>query len=142
MADSVSLVVDRYVEQVLVPFLKQRRISNRGRDLVTSDVGTRLKSLLPHAHDRARWGKLLVQGVEEATFYEPQGATLQTRALVVVGIRNSLIEDLDADPPSCKELAREPRIMSSEMRRCTAAAIEYFQRVDVNESRNVLVQCR
>jgi hypothetical protein len=46
--DSVSSVVDHYIEQVLFPFLKQRRISNRGRELVTRDIGDRLQALLSH----------------------------------------------------------------------------------------------
>lgn len=132
MTGSVSSVVDRYLKEVLAPFLKRRRISNMGRDLVTSDVGERLQGLLSCVGDRARWTTLLAPGIEEATFYEPQAAALETRALVVIGVRNSLLEDLDANPPSRKPLAREPRVKSSEMRQCTAAAIEYFQRVELS----------
>ena len=87
-------VIQGYTQSVLLPQLRSLALSKRQREIVLEDVSRRLESLLFHWNDRAFRRTILMLGTEEATFWEPQAASLEIRSLVVVAVRNSLIEDL------------------------------------------------
>jgi hypothetical protein len=70
---------------------------------------------------------ILLVGTEEASFWEPRPASLEIRSLVVVAIRNSLVEDLGASRPYFKSLqSRRPLLPDERMPWITTAAIKYF----------------
>ncbi|MGZ9738557.1 hypothetical protein ACXX83_08990 [Pseudomonas sp. GNP012] len=135
MPEKISdTLVEIYVTQVLRPQLRALGWSTRQRTMVTNDVCLRLYSMLALWHDVAFRRTALLCGIEEATFYTPSEAALDVRALVVVAIRNSLIEDLGTDKPVTQELRRpRPPITDSDMASITRAAVEYFHSVDLSE---------
>ena len=125
---TISLA-DSYTDAVLGPQLRAIGLSERQRAIILTDVRHRLNSLLAHWDDLTFRRTALLCGVEEATFYEPRSASMEVRSLVVVGIRNSLIEDLGASRPATRELDLDHAVLSdSEMPAITRAAIEYFDR--------------
>ena len=91
-------VIQGYTQSVLLPQLRSLGLSKRQREIVLEDVSRRLESLLFHWGDQAFRRTILTLGTEEATFWEPQTASLEIRSLVVVTVRNSLIEDLGDIP--------------------------------------------
>jgi hypothetical protein len=81
-----------------------------------------------HWSDNAFRRTILTIGYEEATFYEPRNADLDIRALVVVALRNSLLEDLAASRATTESLGlAEPVLTDSEIPSVTSAAIEHFR---------------
>jgi hypothetical protein len=121
-------VVEGYTTSVLVPQLRSLDLSKRQCEIVANDVAQRLGSLLMHWGDDDFRGALLVLAAEEASFWEPRDARLEIRSLVLLGVRNSLIEDLGASHPYTKELrsARE-RLPDHQMPWITGEAIQYFE---------------
>ena len=87
-------VVDGYTQSVLVPQLRSLGLNKRQLEMVVDDVAQRLESLLAHWNDECFRRTIQVLATEEASFWEPHAASLEVRSLVVLGLRNSLIEDL------------------------------------------------
>ena len=87
---------DRYVTSILRPQPQTAGLNSRQQSIVVSDARHRLNSLLTHWHDSPFRRTALLLGVEEASFYEPATVDLDIRSMVVVGVRNSLVEDLGA----------------------------------------------
>jgi hypothetical protein len=129
---------DGYATSILRPQLKSLGLNSSQQSIVLSDVCRRLNSLLTHWPDSSFRRTALMCGVEEATFYEPATAEPDIRALVVVGVRNSLVEDLGASRPATPELRLRHRALTdSGMRRLTSAAIEYFCQYDFGQLRSL-----
>ena len=91
-------VIQEYTQGLLLPHLQALALSKPQRAIVIDDVSRRLESLLFHWGDLAFRRTILILGTEEASFWEPFTASLEIRSLVVVAIRNSLIEDLGIAP--------------------------------------------
>ena len=109
-------VIQGYTQSVLLPQLRSLALSKRQREIVLEDVSRRLESLLFHWNDQAFRRTILMLGTEEATFWEPQTASLEIRSLVVVAVRNSLIEDLGASQPYTKALeSRNKQLRDDQM---------------------------
>jgi hypothetical protein len=76
---------------------------------------------------------ILVLGTEEASFWEPSTASLEIRSLVVVAIRNSLIEDLGASHPYTKVLeSRKKQLQDEQMPAITSEATRYFEKANLD----------
>ena len=109
-------VVEGYTQPVLRPQLRSLGLSKRQSDLIAADVTRRLESLLSHWDDLQFRRAILLVGTEEASFWEPRPASLEIRSLVVVAIRNSLVEDLGASRPYFKSLqSRRPLLPDERM---------------------------
>src|ERR1700682_4837373 len=89
-------VIHGYTQSVLVPQLRSLGLTKRQREIVAEDVTQRLESLLSHWDDVPFRRTVLVMGTEEASYWEPRSASIEIRSLVVVGVRNSLLTDLNA----------------------------------------------
>jgi hypothetical protein len=126
-------VVDGYTQSVLVPQLQRLGLNQRQSAIVVDDVVQRLESLLSHWNDEFFRRTILVLGTEEGSFWEPRNASVEIRSLVLLAVRNSLIEDLGASHPYTKELrsARE-RLPDDRMPWITSEAIKYFQAADLD----------
>jgi len=121
-----------YADSILSPQLRALGLNVAQESIVVSNVCVRLGSLLKHWQDRVFRQTALFPGVEEATFYDPETADLEVRAFVVVGIRNSLVEDLGASKPATSALKlRRPVLTDPRMRTVTLAAIEHFCKCDL-----------
>ena len=76
---------------------------------------------------------ILILGTEEASFWEPYTASLEIRSLVVVGVRNSLIEDLGASHPYTKALESRKKLLRDEqMPSITSEATKYFEAANLD----------
>src|SRR5262249_52814419 len=66
-------------------------------------------------------------------FWEPQTAGLEIRSLVVVAVRNSLIEDLGASHPYSKALeSRKQLLRDEQIPLITSEATRYFEAVNLD----------
>jgi hypothetical protein len=126
-------VIQGYTQSVLLPQLRSLALSKRQREIVLEDVSRRLESLLFHWSDLAFRRTILTPGNEEASFWEPQTASLETRSLVVVAVRNSLIEDLGASQPYTKALeSRNKQLRDDQMPWITGEATKYFEAANLD----------
>jgi hypothetical protein len=128
-------VVQRYTQSLLVPQLRSLGLSKRQWEIVVEDVTQRLESLLCHWSDVHFRRTVLVLGTEEASFWRPHSANMEVRSLVVVAVRNSLIEDLGASHPYTKALrSRKTLLPDALMPWITSEAINAFQEVDLGDA--------
>jgi len=98
------MVVDTYLQKILRPQLHVLKLQRKQQDLVCADIHDRLISLMGNWHDVAFRKTTLLLGLEDATFYQPTRIAVEIRALVAVGVRNSMLEDLSADRPYVRAL--------------------------------------
>jgi hypothetical protein len=126
-------VIQEYTRGLLLPQLRSLELSKRQREIVVEDVSRRLESLLCHWSDLAFRRTILILGTEEASFWEPHNASLEIRSLVVVAIRNSLIEDLGASHPYTKVLeSRKKQLRDEQMPSITSEATKYFEAANLD----------
>ena len=126
-------VVQEYTQAVLAPQLLSLGLNKHQRAVVLQDVAERLESLLSHWSDLPFRRTILVLGTEEASFWEPQSASLEIRSLVVVTVRNSLVTDLNADRAYTPKLRSRRQFLPDErMPWITGEAIRYFQGVSLD----------
>ena len=126
-------VIQGYIQFVLLPQLRSLALTKRQRAIVVEDVSRRLESLLFHWSDLEFRRTILILGTEEASFWEPQTASLEIRSLVVVAIRNSLIEDLGAFHPYTKVLeSRKKQLRDEQMPSITSEATSYFEAANLD----------
>ncbi len=114
-------MIEHYVQEILTPWLHARGLPASAIPRVAEDVRQRLLSAL------SRWGKvdyrrtLLLPAREEAVFYEPRAIPLDIRSLVVLCVRNSLVEDW------CSVAAgRESPLNDADVIDLTQTAMTYF----------------
>ena len=121
------MIIESYFRSLLHPQLTALGLSGKQRELVCDDVHARLSSLMGNWDDVAFRRTALLLGTEAATFYRPANVDLQVRALVAVGIRNSMLEDLSADRPFIKEFKPVARCLpDSFVPLITSEAIAFF----------------
>lgn len=121
-------VVQGYTRSVLAPQLQALGLSKTQRAIIVADVTMRLESLLSHWHDLEFRRTILLLGTEEGTFWEPRTASLEIRSLVVVAVRNSLIEDLHASQPFTEAVRSGLRpLPDALMPSITGEAVTYFE---------------
>jgi hypothetical protein len=126
-------VIQEYMQAVLLPQLRSLALTKRQRAIVVDDVSRRLESILYHWSDIAFRRTSLILGTEEASFWEPQTVSLDIRSLVVVAVRNSLIEDLGASHPYTKALeSRKKQLRDEQMPSITSEATKYFETANLD----------
>lgn len=84
-----------------------------------------MNSLISHWDDRNFRNTVLLFGIEEGSFYEPQ-AKLDIRCFVVVTIRNSPIETIQSE--SYSDAGMVNMLTSKEVKEITSEAIKYFSK--------------
>jgi hypothetical protein len=125
-------VIQGYTQTVLDPQLRSLGLAKQQREIIVEDVTDRLESLLSRWPDARFRQTVLVLGTEEATFWEPQSASLEVRSLVVVAVRNSLVTDLNASRAYTPKLRSRRQLLPDErMRWLTSEAVSYFQAADL-----------
>ncbi len=128
-------VIEFYLDAVLIPSLNTLGIQSFPGviEAVVADIRIRLHSFLLHWKDVEMRNTFLLIGKEEGTFYEPRSSSLDIRAMIVVTIRNSLLEDLGIPGASLIPAACEKKPMEeSDVRTITEAAIQYWQTIDLS----------
>lgn len=125
--------IQGYTQSVLDRQLLSLGLNRHQREIVVEDVTQRLESLLSHWSDLPFRRTVLTLGTEEASFWEPHGADLEVRALVVVSVRNSLLTDLNAERAYTPKLRSRKQLLPDErMPWLTGEAINYFQAADLD----------
>lgn len=118
--------IETYTKTLLAPRLRKYGLNKDQRERVCADVRQRLASALSHWNDEPFRRAFLMLGKEEAAFWEPREASIEVRALVVLCVRNSQIESLNAATRSQKQA-----LPDEEMPDLTREAISFFQTADL-----------
>ena len=128
----MNVLVQAYLRHYLKPRLASYGLEDEQVDQVAEDIGHRLSSVVHRWNDPCFRDPILVLGEEEATFWRPEEVDLTTRSLVVVGVRNSLLEDLSSTPEAAKKFRLKGAILpDAEMPKLTREAIRYFAEQDL-----------
>lgn len=125
----IQNIVDLYVSDRLRPRLKGSNLSENQMQVIIDDISSRLESLLSVWHDKEYIDTLFELVKEEALFYKPK-SQIQIRAFVVIGIRNSVIEDLHSSAPYNTLLKTEEDHIarsSAFIQEITSDAISFFK---------------
>ncbi len=114
-------MIESYLDKVLTPWLREKPLTPGDISLIVADVQSRLRSALEHWSDPLFRDTLLSAAAEEALFYQPRRAPLEIRALVVLCVRNSLVEDW------CSDLVERAVLLSDQaVVELTQGAIRHF----------------
>ena len=114
-------MIEQYVQDILTPWLRSKSLPAQAVPLVAADVSDRLHSTLRHWGVADYRAALLMPTREEAIFYEPRTVPLDVRSLVVLCVRDSLVEDW------CSEgSGRDAPLTDTDVRELTTIAITYF----------------
>ena len=124
------LSVKQYLHEVLEPQLSMLNLPAPTLDLVHNDIAVRLIALVARWQIADRIDPLLEIGREEALVYQPHKTPLRIRQLVVLAVRNSLLEDLGATRSSLY-LGSAPPLTDSDIQPFTATAINALTKVDL-----------
>ena len=133
--------IEEYLQQHLIPHLATRGLDDDQIRRVAEDIEYRLASVLCRWNDGYFREPILLLGEEEAAFWEPEDVDLAVRSLVVVAIRNSLLEDLASTTEAARRLGLERAVLpDGEMPLLTREAIRFFGSVDLaRECRKIAV---
>lgn len=71
--------------------------------------------------------------MEEATFYKPAFAGVEIKSLVVLGIRNSLLEDLHSTVANNFRLDKQGILREKDIEKITKEAIKYFSSIEIKD---------
>lgn len=123
-------LINIYISEKLKSLLKSYNIHSEIIDITLNDIHDRLASIVSRWSDGEFRRTILVTGYEEAFFYEPH-TDLDIRALVVIAVRNSIIEDLCSTKEAAQKMGlRKPAFPDDEVRVFTRDAINYFRQFD------------
>lgn len=123
-------IVEKYIEEILGNRLEKFEIEERYIQKIKENVQKQIYSLLYHWNDEEFRKAILIIGMEEGFFYEPE-ADIDVKNFVVVTIRNSYIEDIFSD--ECQSMGLEKPIPEDLIKVITKEAIEYFKEIDFIE---------
>ncbi|CAM4372088.1 hypothetical protein U9M73_12980 [Paenibacillus phoenicis] len=124
-------LVDDYLTHNLTPLLLEFGANTEVVSKVCADINSRLSSIIYRWSDEEFRSTILLHGIEEATYYSPV-SDINIRALVVVCIRNSLLEDLSSTRSAAKSLGlSNPIISDDQIKKITSDAITFFSNNDL-----------
>lgn len=128
----MSNSLDQYVEECLFPRLLSIGLNSNITSIISNDIKNRLAVIISRWDDSYFRQPLLLTGLEEGTFYLPS-ASLDVKAMVVVGVRNSLLEDLASTKEAARKLGADNRIISdNNIKTVTSEAIRFFSKVNLS----------
>lgn len=125
--------INVYVNDYLAPLLDSFEVDSSVISKVANDIENRLLSLISHWNNIDFRRTILITGLEEAYFYNPPN-NLEVRELVVVAIRNSLIEDISSTNRAAKKIGlTKPIINDTDIKVITEQAINFWSKVDLDK---------
>ena len=128
-------VVENYLKEVLHNGLKKLGIEERYIQVIKQDIKLKMYSLLYHWKDVKFRKAILITGMEEGFFYEPD-ADIDIKNFVVLTIRNSYLEDIFSI--NCRSLGLDKPLDEILVKRITGDEIEYFRKIDfIKLSQNI-----
>lgn len=124
----MNIFVNQYLDEILKPQLQEFMVSKSYMEEICDEISEQMHSALYHWKEMKKIFITLTK--EEALFYRPE-ASLEVRAFVVLTVRNSPIETLQAD--SYKKAGLKQKICEEQLIAITTAAISYFREIDLDE---------
>lgn len=122
--------VSRYLDDILTPTLLKYEVSDCFTQFTVETVAMQMNSLLRHWDDYRFRSTVLLLGLEEGSFYEPE-SKLEIRSFVVTTLRNSPIEVILSESYSDAGLKR--LLPNQEAKNITSAAVRYFSKQNFDE---------
>lgn len=119
--------IEKYIEEILAKILKGFVIPNNIIQEVKDSVRENIYSIIFHWNNIEFRNAVLITGMEEAKFYEPE-APVDIKCFVVVAIRNSYIEQIFSD--DCVKIGMDKPVAEEKILIVTKSAIEYFRNVN------------
>lgn len=119
--------VNNYLKEILTKQLCDIGVNNPAIETVVNNIKCQMMSLFKHWTDEKFRKTVLFTGIEEGFFYEPF-ASDDIRSLVVVTIRNSMLEILASD--NYGKLWNGRILTNDEIKQITSTGIEYFADID------------
>ena len=116
----------------LDPVLRQCRVPDELRSRVCADISRRLLAVLAYWRSPTTRGALLLPTTDAAWWHEPQNVPLDVRRLVVLAIRNSLLEELHAETPARAAFRAAPRLTTAHLTLLTSSASAALARLDLD----------
>lgn len=123
-------IIEKYVEEILYNRLKEFEIKENFILEIKENIKEQIYSLIFHWNDIEFRKAVLITGMDEGKFYEPE-AEIDIKCFVVVAIRNSYIEQIFSD--ECQLMGLDEPIDEMLVKTVTQEAIEYFRNIDFNE---------
>lgn len=121
-------LIQGYLKGLLAPRLRTYGLNKEQRAVICNDVEQRLASLLFHWHDQPFRQTILTLANEEASFWTPDDVALAIRSLVVLCVRNSLIEGLNSATRAQRQI-----LPDEDMPALTGEAIAHFRNLDIGD---------
>lgn len=122
--------IEKYIEEILANILKSFAIPNNIIQEVKDSVRENIYSVVFHWNNIEFRNAVLITGMEEAKFYEPE-APIDIKCFVVVAIRNSYLEQIFSD--DCAKIGMDEPVDEEKMLLVTKGAIDYFKNVDFGD---------
>lgn len=123
-------IINKYTDQILYNKLIEFGVKEKYCKEITNNIKEQIYAVLHHWNDISFRKALLIIGMEEGKFYEPE-ADLDIKSFVVVAIRNSLLEIILSDESKIMELDKP--LLEKSVKVITSGAIEYFKNIDFKE---------
>jgi len=121
-------VINYYVDNLLKKQLEHYKLMNNY--IILEDVKIKMLSLLKHWKDIEFRKAILITGMEESEFYEPNANT-DLKAFIVLGLRNTFLESAGSD--AYHNYNFEIQITDEQMHEITKKAIIYFKQYSLDE---------
>lgn len=122
--------IEKYIEEILANVLKSFAIPNHIIQEVKDSVRENIYSIIFHWNNIEFRNAVLITGMEEAKFYEPE-APIDIKCFVVVAIRNSYLEQIFSD--DCVKIGMDKPVDEEKILLVTRGAIEYFKNVNLGD---------
>ena len=130
-------VIDDYITGVLEKRLTEFNLKEKYVKDIGADVKEQMLALLYHWNDIKFRKAMLILGLEEGKFYEPE-SDIDIKCFIVVTVRNSLIETIFSEESKKMELA-EP-LPETYIKRITMDSINYFKNINFEQLANEVVK--
>lgn len=124
-------IIETYTEKVLYNRLKEFKIEEKYIQTIKENIKEQIYSIIKHWNNIEYRNAILMVGLEEGKFYEPEEANLDIKSFVVVAIRNSYLECIFSVDHNLMGLDKE--LDDSLVKIVTKEAIEYFKDIDFSK---------
>ena len=115
--------IDYYIDEILKNQLIEFGL--KSNIIILDDVRNKIYSLIKHWNEKDFRNAVLITGIEEGEFYEPN-ANILLKSFIVVTVRNTLIESASSE--FYEKLNFEVQIKDDQIKKITQNAINYFKK--------------
>lgn len=120
-----------YIEMISEIFLKNNVKENNLKRTVLEDIEKRLISIISRWNRKEFRDIILFTGLEEGLHYQPNN-NIQVNSLIVIAVRNSLLEDLHTTAKNNLKL-KQPLIDDKTIKEVTTKSIQFFNEINLEK---------